>query len=476
MKCWMKLQTEVKQQIENYPEREKLSSKSVWFNVQSPVQSFIGRKVELQHLHTLSQQITTNTDCKHRNPMFEKLTVICGLGGVGKTQLVAKYIQDFCGDYNYNIIWINAETFGSLCASFIHLADELGTITRIDGRNNIDIKFMVNEVYKYFTSQKSLFIFDNAQQLHTAEGIQGIDEFLPEESIKAVPYIFVICRNQTLDDDIKILTLSKFSKEEAAELIKDQLDIYDDSQYDNVLQLSGSVQYFPLALHQAVSYIKTQTSTLKMVEPQAQFTIEDYLNEFDVDISKVETLLEHRMVLNGSDFFNVQSILKTWYVAIKSIADNKNNINEQALQLLNIVAFYASERIPMTSLLYFFQNDERQLVDCVDLLEQYFLVRLDNGYLFVNRLVQQITRLWLKGKGLEERIITVAFELLQQSYYGGNNLSDLVSHLEHFDIHTTTWLAENATTENNMENLCVLPLLLCISKFYHNISYPEKQI
>lgn len=279
-------------EIESYFNKMKLTS-SVWFDVKPPIQSFLGRKRKLHELHHLSRQT------QPENVVFQKMTVICGLGGVGKTQLVAKYIQNYLKEYNYNIVWINAETFESLLSSFTRLACELGIYLTVEG-NKKDGRTIVNEVYKFFARKTSLFIFDNANQLCSKDGIQGIYEFLPQEKPNTnIPYIFVTSRRRNWGD-IKILNLSTFTKKEAAELIKSLLNIKGECQSADVAKLSYTLQNLPLALQQATSYILCENSKLRKVKPQDCFTIEDYLKEFDLCSDKVKTLLNHEFP-DGSD-------------------------------------------------------------------------------------------------------------------------------------------------------------------------------
>jgi hypothetical protein len=110
------------------------------------------------------------------------------------------YARQHCQDYDGNVIWINAETYGTLTQSFHRLAkDKLNISTKsIDGQEK-DIKSIVEEVYKYFTNRKSLFIFDNGEKLRTEkEGDEGIDRFLPNflSVDDNKPYIIITSRNR----------------------------------------------------------------------------------------------------------------------------------------------------------------------------------------------------------------------------------------------------------------------------------------
>jgi hypothetical protein len=138
-----------------------LQENSIWFDVRNPVESFTGRSKELENLHKEVQRNLGKN--KHKLTVISQVTSICGLGGIGKSEIAKMYARQHCQDYDGNVIWINAATYGTLEESFHRLAkDKLNISTKsIDGQEK-DIKSIVQEVYKYFSKRKSLFFFDNA--------------------------------------------------------------------------------------------------------------------------------------------------------------------------------------------------------------------------------------------------------------------------------------------------------------------------
>ena len=176
---------------------------SIWFEVRKPVESFTGRKRELENLHKEVQRNLGNNE--HKLTVISQVTSISGLGGIGKSEIARMYAHKHGQEYDGNVIWINAETYGTLTESFHRLAkDKLNISTKsIDGQEK-DIKSIVHEVYKYFSKRKSLFIFDNAEKLRTERNEdEGIDKFLPYFQSKEdnEPYIIITSRNQRWGKD-----------------------------------------------------------------------------------------------------------------------------------------------------------------------------------------------------------------------------------------------------------------------------------
>jgi hypothetical protein len=149
------------------------------------------------------------------------------------------YARKHCQDYDGNVIWINAATYGTFKESFTRLAeDKLKILTKSMDSQEKDIKIIVQEVYKYFSKRKSLFIFDNAEKLRTEkEDDEGIDKFLPNclSVDDNEPYIIITSRNRKWEKTIKVISIDTFTEEEAIQFIKKELYISDDSQEKEIL-------------------------------------------------------------------------------------------------------------------------------------------------------------------------------------------------------------------------------------------------
>ncbi len=194
----------------------------VWFGVIKPVISFTGRKKELNELHKLVK-------LKKEMTVISQMATVSGAGGVGKSELARMYAHIRRNDFDNNVAWMNAETQESLRESFFMLAKDLKIPTteeREGKERDRDIKFIVKDVYKYFTNVASLFIFDNAEKY------KDISEFLPS-SFSLLPYVkefyvLITSRNQDWkvgweEGKIEVIKLNEFTPEEAVDYIKKTL-------------------------------------------------------------------------------------------------------------------------------------------------------------------------------------------------------------------------------------------------------------
>jgi NB-ARC domain len=75
---------------------------------------FVGRENELEQLHTWLTP----------RPQRQNVVVLCGLGGMGKTQLSVQYAQRF-GDRYSSVFWLNAKDEGTLKAGMVEMATQV---------------------------------------------------------------------------------------------------------------------------------------------------------------------------------------------------------------------------------------------------------------------------------------------------------------------------------------------------------------
>lgn len=276
------------------------------FEVRNPVGSFTGRTEELRELHKLiqkSQGVAT---------VISQLVSICGLGGIGKTELARKYIEKHSKDYDNNIIWINAATYETIVQSFFRLAKGLLGIPTEDR----DIESIVRDIYAFFAKRKSLFVFDNAEKYRSEGQDAGISQFLPSHFLSSddnKPSVLITSRNQKWGD-IEVLTLGIFK--ESIDFIRKALDIKDGSQENEIKNLAETLQHFPLALQQAVAYIKERDIALKNVG--LRFEISDYLKRYK---EEAEKLLDFKFPEDSNDSYTETTFI-TWRITINKIKDN----------------------------------------------------------------------------------------------------------------------------------------------------------
>jgi hypothetical protein len=97
------------------------------------------------------------------------------------------------------------------------------------------------------------------------------------------PYVLITSRNQDWEvgeeeGKIEVIKLNEFTPEEALDFIKKALNIENDLQNENIEKLARELEYFPLALRQAVMYIK-ETNKKSERRGIKKFEISDYLKK-----------------------------------------------------------------------------------------------------------------------------------------------------------------------------------------------------
>ncbi|MDR1139549.1 MAG: tetratricopeptide repeat protein [Rickettsiales bacterium] len=437
------------------------------FEVRNPVGSFTGRKTGLEKLH---ESIQENQGVA---TVISQLVSICGLGGIGKTELARKYIEKHSKDYDNNIIWINAATYETMVQSFLRLAKGLLGIPTEDR----DIESIVRDIYAFFAQRKSLFVFDNAEKYRSEGQDAGISQFLPSHFLSSddnKPSVLITSRNQKWGD-IKALPLGTFTETESIDFIRKALDMKDGSQENEIKNLAETLQHFPLALQQAVAYIKERDTALKNVG--LRFEISDYLKRYK---EEAEKLLDFEFPEDSNDSYTETTFI-TWRITINKIKDNAE-YGQQAKEILDIIAYIASDNIPVEMFLGLERNRER-LGDAIQLLKQYSMIDSGEEQSSVNihRLVQQVTRIELEKQG-KDKVVKKTFELLAESFpYGSDKLEDyakkrqLLPHLEAFLSHIDNWLEKEPLEKQTIEKYYLADLLILMSHGYFSLGNPRKQ-
>jgi ankyrin repeat protein len=422
---------EIGQQIKNYylisrdpiegvqKNQQTKNNRAIWFGVIKPVISFTGREKELNKVHELVK-------LKREMTVISQMATVSGAGGIGKSELARKYAYIHRKDFDNNIAWMNAETQESLQKSFIMLAKDLRIPTteeREGKERNRDIKSIVKDVYKYFTNVSSLFIFDNAEKY------KDICEFLPYSFSlfpdDKEPYVLITSRNQYWEigeeGKIEVIKLNEFTPEEAVKFIENTLNIKNDLQNEHIEKLARELQYFPLALRQAVTYIK-ETNKKRVRRGHEKFEISDYLKKYEKD---AQELLDFR---HESDRY-VKTTFLTWKITLENIME-KGDHGKQALEILEIMAYLAPDDIPIEGFLSKLAFDEQIIGEesswsAVELLSQYSMVNVDKGVSNIHRLVQQVIRLQNQSK--EEEILKKSLKLINSADIAKNSLSHITS-------------------------------------------------
>ena len=192
-------------------------------------------------------------------------------------------------------------------------------------------------------------------------------------------------------------------------------------QNKEIKQLAEKLQRFPLALQQAVAYIRERDREFKNMKEE--FKISDYLKKYE---GKTKELLNCEFPEDNNDSYTKTTFV-TWDITLDVIKQKKDG--NLALEILNTIAYFAPENIQTKLFLGFVEcNNKEELGATIDLLKQYSMVSSKEGQAILNvhRLVQQVTRLKLKDQGNEEETLRKVLRLINR-VIGKESLDHAVS-------------------------------------------------
>ncbi|MGL5029764.1 MAG: ankyrin repeat domain-containing protein [Wolbachia pipientis] len=390
---------------------------AVWFGIIEPVASFTGRGRVLTALHNVLQRSAK------KQAVISQVASISGLGGVGKSELARKYAYKYGKDYYDNVIWISAENSKTMESSFLDLAqdDKLGISPQDKYGNDKMIETIVKETYAFFArrGRRSLFIFDNA------EGYKGIKRFLPSSlhPRHKKPYVLITSRdckwNVRGEGDIKVIQLDEFGEVEALEFVRKALNIENNLQDREIEELTRELQYFPLALGQAVVYIQDRNEESRL-RGDKRFKISDYLKEYQQNAGE----LLKKGVYENEDRYT-KTVLTTWNITMTYIC---KEYGFEALSILEIMAYLAPDNIRIKEIFSkLITDDKAKLWNAVELLNRYSMIKLREGVVNIHRLVQEVTRLKLQEKGRREKVLRKALELVNSGDLAIDNFIHVAS-------------------------------------------------
>jgi hypothetical protein len=274
---------------------------------------FTGREDVLMKLHS---GFTSKTAPIH-------IQAICGLGGIGKTQLALEYAYHYYDTYQY-IFWINAASMNILTSEFVKLVD----ILNLPEKNNPNTSFVIQAVKLWFTNHPDwLLIFDNVDdpavastffpsgnnghilfttRLHTTRAIATAINLVTMNNQEAI--LFLLRRSGLLGTDADLSEAADAHIQEAEALVEE-------------------VDAFPLALEQAGAYIEETGCSL------SEYLTLYRTREHRSDLLKYQSTSSTRYS---------KSIATTWSLSFENIRRN----NPAATDILQACAFLHPDAIP----------------------------------------------------------------------------------------------------------------------------------
>ncbi|GAB4393502.1 MAG: FxSxx-COOH system tetratricopeptide repeat protein [Gammaproteobacteria bacterium] len=350
---------------------------SLW-NVPDLALWFTGRE---QTLESIEEQLCLNN--------FSVLIphVIAGLGGIGKTQTAIAYAhknRELL--YRDSVYWINAETSNYLHSSFIELAQRLGIYS-----NNSAIKELIKNIYQQLSKHPlTLLIFDNA------ETYEAIKFFLPSAEYSKNIHVLITSRRQDWGI-FSAVSLDIFTTNEATKLVARMVS----ATQEEINQLSQILGYLPLAIVQAIAYIK-----------RTKISIAEYLQQFN--------LYQHELLAEQTfpqDTYE-QTVATTWNITLQQIKAVPGMV-----EILYICAFFNPDNICKDLFDQLFISFKKRN-EAIAYVADYSLINVDceAQSICIHRLVQVVIIRYLKNnqifmEWLERSVDIINKKIVYESAY-----------------------------------------------------------
>ena len=315
------------------------------YDIFPPIPSFIGRENDIQKIH---ENLINMDDGKIA-------LVVSGFGGVGKSELVRRYCQEFgVTFYKNNTIWINAKSASSIASAFNNVAELIKLDVKEPNGQFIDLKVVITKVFRFFAGTKVLFVFDNV--VDEANVIAYLSLYVQAGVQK--PYVIITSQKVQWGQRYITQNITVFTAIIAEAFVNRILKNNYSLNSENNTKLCGLVEYLPLALQQAVAYIQ-----------KTGITVDNYLKEFK---SHKKLLLSE----GHNDTLYSKTVMTTWNMAIEKIKEANNLL---ALTLITIMSYLDGKNINKRLFLDLCNNDPITLNKSINILEQYSIINVSES-------------------------------------------------------------------------------------------------
>ena len=245
----------------------------------------------------------------------ERVQVVIGPGGIGKTQLAVEYAYKHRWDYDL-IWWLVAEDVAGLTLAYAQLGQQLGLKFSEDNSSD-DIRHVVRQVL----NQRSrwLLIFDGAITP------QQVAPFLPPKPIAG--NVLITSRNPNWSDVGGIVPLGPLKRGESIALLRKRTKRNDTN--ESASKLSQALGDLPIALNQAAAVID-----------KSHISFTAYLARFEQLWAE---LLQKGIRLDQQP----DAVAMTWELSIRQL----ESTSPAGMDLLNLCAFLAPQPIKRSFLI-----------------------------------------------------------------------------------------------------------------------------
>ena len=321
---------------------------------------------------------------------------------IRKSQIAIQYAHDVRRNSpNTYILWVHASSSARFQEAYQDIAQRLKLPGRDDPQQNL-----LQLVYRWLADDENgpwLMIVDSAddgdvlfasQAAVLSESERRLTSYIPKTGRGSV---LVTSRSVKvaawLVGDDNIFQVPVMESDQAMQLLRVRLGkaIYDNDAANSLLY---ALDYLPLAIIQAASYIKRQSVR--------KTTITSYLEEFQRSVEKKTGLLAREANDLRRDDSASNAVVTTWQLTFNQVRRDRPS----ATELLCFMSFLNPQGIPESVLIsYSKQGKDKEIEEDLEVLLGYSLITaaVDGYTLEMHALVQFCTQVWLATFDDKER-------------------------------------------------------------------------
>ncbi|XP_065675887.1 uncharacterized protein LOC136092096 [Hydra vulgaris] len=176
--------------------------------------------------------------------------VLYGMSGVGKTKTARKYSEIYSSFFK-NIVWIDAAC-GKLQTSIRNRCLILG-LTVHNSKGDFNIEVVVKKVHNYYINGKTLYIFDNVDDV----SVKNFEMYI---SRKPNSFTLITSQWRGWSNNVNKMFVDVFSYEDGFAYVKNNIKEYANENIKNLIKKLG---YHSFAITQAIKYINIHKISIK---------------------------------------------------------------------------------------------------------------------------------------------------------------------------------------------------------------------
>jgi tetratricopeptide (TPR) repeat protein len=320
---------------------------NVRFGVPPVAAAFAGRSEELE---TLERALRVDG----RALITQAIT---GLGGVGKTQLAARYVHTHAEEYDI-VAWIHAEDGGiaDLAKLVVKLGEPVEGISPTE-RRDLALERLAGG------DERWLLVLDNV------ESPEQLPDCLPQAGNGRV---LVTSRNRAIREFAPVLPLDVFDPETALQYLSERAQRPHD--LAGAERLARALGYLPLALSHAAAYCA------------------DSGESFDHYLGLLDALPAHELFDTSTEVYYEQTVASTWRTSIAAATSEAPLAGE----VLALAAHLGPDAIPKSLMHVLIDaeqpGDGRRLANTLGALARLNLAAVEDETVSVHRLLQKVVR------------------------------------------------------------------------------------